>query len=29
MERTLSLCFLDSAAGVGLRRSTARTWPGC
>lgn len=24
-RRTLSLCFLASAAGVGLRRSTART----
>jgi len=28
-ERALSLCFLDSAAGVGLSRSTARTYGGC
>ena len=26
--RTLSLCLRASAAGVGLRRSTARTYPG-
>jgi hypothetical protein len=26
--RTLSLCWRASAAGVGLRRSTARTYPG-
>lgn len=28
-ESTLSLCFLASAAGAGLRRSTARTWEEC
>lgn len=27
-QRTLSLCFLASAAGLGLRRSTARTCGG-
>jgi hypothetical protein len=26
VERTLSLCFLASAAGAGFRRSIARTW---